>query len=217
MLTTFILFGVVFVWIGISILDRCNKILKEVHWLQRAQESSDKDLLSMKKILTPLSFMPFAHIANEITRMEEGVAEEFDETSKFWEDTEKKELEDFVATNPPDGQVFSPSDKLQWALRKWSIERHKMNIIAGWKTLFQEVYLNLLSGKITLDAAEKRLKDVNQFRLLLWEREGDAPEVEKIFKAWAARWDAKEWRRRLDHLRSMEKHKQDFGKEIRTL
>ena len=109
--------------------------------------------------------MPLASTANEIKRVYENVKKPFAETLEVWRNLERKEMETFAATNPPEGKAFAASDDLKRSLRAWSLERHKANVIEKWTYLFTETYVELLSGKITLGEAEERLKRVNPINL----------------------------------------------------
>jgi len=161
------------------------------------------EFFAIKEKLTPLFFMPLASAAIEIKRMYEIVDKHFAETLEAWKALEQEEMEVFSGTNPPDGKAFPPSGNLKRALRAWASERHKANLVEKWTYLFTETYVELLSGKIHLSEAEKRLKRVDPNIL----RIRDHVEVEKIFNSWASNWEADKWKKRLNHLRQMERWK----------
>jgi len=161
------------------------------------------EFFSIKEKIAPLFFMPLAYTAGEIKRMYDRVAMEFEESLEIWRNYERSEMENFAARNPPDGRAFTPSDNLRRALKAWSLERHKANVIEGWTNLFTQTYVELLSGKITLGDAEERLKCVDSLSL----RMRDHSAVEKIFHSWASNWDADKWKKRLNHLREIERWK----------
>ena len=147
--------------------------------------------------------MPLASTANEIKRVYENVKKPFAETLEVWRNLERKEMETFAATNPPEGKAFAASDDLKRSLRAWSLERHKANVIEKWTYLFTETYVELLSGKITLGEAEERLKRVNPINLSVRDHFAET----KIFNSWASNWEADTWKKRLNHLRKMERWK----------
>ena len=161
------------------------------------------EFFSIKEKLAPLFFMPLAHTAGEIKRMYDGVAKEFEEALEVWRNCERSEMEAFASKNFPDGESLTPSDNLKRALKAWSLARHKANVIEGWTNLFAETYVELLSGRITLGDAEELLKCVDSLSL----RMRDHSEAEKIFHSWASNWDANKWKKRLNHLREMERWK----------
>jgi len=201
--------------VGIAILDRCNKLISSVQWLQKRflgdappitidrHPDLALEFFAIKEKLTPLFFMPLASAAIEIKRMYEIVDKQFEETLEAWKALEREEMEAFAATNPPDGKAFAPSDNLKRALRAWASERHRANLVEKWTYLFTETYVKLLSGKITLGEAEERLKRVDPIIL----RIRDPIEVGKIFNAWASNWEGDKWEKRLNHLRQMERWK----------
>jgi hypothetical protein len=76
--------------------------------------------------------MPLASTANEIKQVYENVKKPFAETLEVWRNLERKEMETFSATNPPEGKAFAASDDLKRSLRAWSLERHKANVIEKW-------------------------------------------------------------------------------------
>ena len=200
---------------GIGMLDRCNKIISSIQWLQRRFVSDPPlfpiskhpnlalEFFAIKEKLTPLFFMPLAATAVEIRRMYEIVDKQFSETLEVWKALERKEMEAFASKNPPNANAFVPSDDLKRALRAWASERHKANLVEKWTYLFTETYVELLSGKIKLREAEERLKRVDPVAL----RVRDPIEVGKIFNSWASNWEGDNWKKRLNHLREMERWK----------
>lgn len=160
-----IVLSIVIVWLGVSILKRCDKILSAVERLQ--QRFMSNEFLSMKKLekLAPLFFMPLADIAGEIKGMDDDTNEAFHKTLKDFQRIEVKEMEDFAATNPPDGKAFIPSDNLKKALKAWSIQSYKAEVIYEWTNLLKDVYLDLLTAKITIKEAEEKLDCVSSLRL----------------------------------------------------
>jgi len=200
-LIALIVLSIMIVWLGVSILKRCDKILSAVERLQ--QRFMSNEFLSMKKLekLAPLFFMPLADIAGEIKRMDDDTKEAFDKTLKDLQAIEVKEMEDFAATNPPDGKAFIPSDNLKEALKAWSIESYKAEVIYEWTNLLKDVYLDLLTAKITIKEAEEKLDCVSSLRLHL-DVEVDH-KFEEIFNREASRWEAEKWRNHLDYLRKV--------------
>ena len=207
--------GISLFLVGIAILDRCNKIISSIQWLQRRfmgeapPVAPDKhphlalEFFTIKEKLAPLFFMPLASAAIEIKQMYETVDKQFTETLELWKALEREEMETFSGTNPPDGKVFLPSENLKRALRSWASERHKANLVEKWAYLFTEIYVELLSGKIHLSEAEDRLRRVDPMIL----RIRDPIEVGKIFNSWASNWEGDNWKKRLNHLRQMERWK----------
>ena len=205
-----IVLSIVIVCLGISILNRCNKILAAVEWLQQRFMSKSPgtgiasrfnlahEFFSMKEQLAPLFFMPLADIAGEIKRMGDNITEAFDKTLKDLDRIEVKEMEDFAATNPPDGKAFIPSDNLKRALKAWSIERYKMNVVEEWTNLLKDVYLDLLNAKISIKEAEEKLNCVSSLGLHL--RVEVDHKFEEIFNRHASSWEAEKWRNHLDFL-----------------
>lgn len=213
-LIALIVLSIVIVWLGVSILNRCNKILSAVEWFQQRFMSKSpgtgkvwhrdlaQEFFSMKEQLAPLSFLPLADIAGEIKRMGDDVAEAFDKTLKDWERIERKEMEDFAATNPPDGKAFIPSNNLKYALKAWAIERYKENVVEEWTNLLKDVYLDLLHAKISIEEAEEKLNCVSSLELSF--RAEVEPKVEEIINQWASGWEAEKWRNRLHFLQKKE-------------
>ena len=193
-----IVLSIMIVWLGVSILKRCDKILSAVERFQ--QRFMSNEFFSMKK-LAPLFFMPLADIADEIKRMDDDSKEAFHKTLKDLEAIEVKEMEDFAATNPPDGKAFIPSDNLKEALKAWSIESYKAEVIYEWTNLLKDVYLDLLTAKITIKEAKEKLDCVSSLRLHL-SVEVDH-KFEEIFNRMASYWEAEKWRNHLDHLRKV--------------
>ncbi len=210
-----LIIGISIVLVGIAILDRCNKIFSILKWLQRQFMGESPhitidrhpnlalEFFTIKEKLTPLFFMPLASIATEINRMYEILNNQFKETLEVWRDIERKEMEAFDATSPPDGKAFIPSDNLKRSLRAWSLERHKANVIEKWTHQFTETYVELLSGKIPLSEAEERVKGINPIILNIRDPFKEA----KVFNSWASNWEADKWKKRLNHLREMERWK----------
>jgi hypothetical protein len=210
-----LIIGVSILLVGIGILHRCNKIFSGLEWLQKRFMGESPhiaidrhpnlalEFFTIKEKLTPLFFMPLASTANEIKQVYENVKKPFEETLEVWRNLERKEMETFAATNPPEGKAFAASDDLKRSLRAWSLERHKANVIEKWTYLFTETYVELLSGKITLGEAEERLKRVNPINLSVRDHFAEA----KIFNSWASNWEGDNWKKRLNHLREMERWK----------
>jgi hypothetical protein len=163
----------------------------------------------MKERLAPLFFMPLAYQASEIRRFADTVAEDVERALKFWEHIERKEMEESAAA----GIEFVPTENLERALRAWCVEMHKSNIVEQWEKLFKDVYIDLVTGKISLTDAEERVKVVSSFRLVgIFEHD---PEMENIFKDWSSEWSPRKWKKRLDHLRKKETAEQEFKREMR--
>ena len=225
MLYFLIVLVVALLFMGIIIIERCNKLIASVQWLQDRFLSKSPvtgkvwrldlghEFFTMKEQLAPIFLMPLISIANTITRADESVNEEFEKTLILWEKYELEEMEAFDKSNPPEGKEFIASDRLKDALKKWAGERNKFNIISGWIKIFQEVYLDLISGKINIKNAEEKLKCVNRFAI--W-RTNDV-EVDLIYNDWSSNWSAENWKKRLEHLRSMKKAEEDFQLEMRKI
>jgi len=214
-----LILGIAIILVGIAILDRCNKMYHSVEWLQRRFMAESPQIIinrspnlaleffTIKEKLAPLFFMPLAPIAVEIKQMYENVNKRFEETLEVLRARERKEIEAFAATVPPEGKSFPPSDDLRKSLRAWAVERHKADIIEKWTHLFTETYVGLLSGKISLGEAEKKLKNVNPLVLNIRDHSAEA----KIFHSWASNWEAGRWKNRLSHLREIERWKKSSG------
>jgi hypothetical protein len=215
-----IVLSIAIVWLGVSVLNRCNKILSAVEWFQQRFMSkspgTDKawhrdlaeELFSIKEQLAPLSFLPLADIAVEIKRMGDDVAEAFDKTLEDWERIEQKEMEDLAATNPPDGKAFIASDNLKYALRAWAIERYKKNVVEEWTNLLKDVYRDLLNARIGIGEAEEKLNFVSSFELSF--RAKVDPKVQEIINGYASNWEGEKWRNRLDFLQGRVILKEDL-------
>jgi len=210
-----LILGISIVLVGIAILDRCHKIFRSVEWLQRRFVADSPQIIinrypnlaleffTLKEKLAPLFLIPLASVAIEIKRMYENVNKRFEETLEVCRDYERKELEAFAAAPPPDGKPFVPSEDLKRSLKAWSVERNKADVIEKWTHLFTETYVGLLSGKITLREAGKKLKPVNPNNLDFRDHFAEA----KIFNSWASNWEAGKWQKRLAYLREMERGK----------
>jgi hypothetical protein len=208
-----ILIGISLVALAVAILDRCSRIFSCLEWLRKQFAGEPPHIIidrhpnlaleffSIKEKIGPLYLMPLASTALEIKRMYEEVSKRFEETLEAWRDMERKEMEAFAATNPPEGKGFAPSDDLKRSLRAWSGERHRADVIEKWTYLFTSTYVELFSGKVTLPEAEERLKRVNSLSLGMRDHFAEA----KIFNYWASNWEAESWRKRLGHLREMER------------
>lgn len=193
MSTEFIVMGVIVLGLGLAILNHCRKIRSDLEWLQArfvSERGRHIDLASEFEKLAPLCFLPLADVANEIRRASDAMAEEFDRTLRYWERLELKELEAFAVTKASYDKPFVPSQDLKGALKRWSVVRHKVNVVSEWESLFRDVFLSLMSGKLNVTDAKQRLKDVKQ--LVLFDIDsGRDPEAEKIveeiFKEWTSK------------------------------
>ena len=216
---------VALLFVGLTIIDRCNKLIAGVQWLQDRFLSKSPstgtvwrldlahEFFTMKEQLAPILLMPLVSIANTITRANESVNKEFEKSLKLWDKYELEEMEDFDKSNPPEGEELVDSDKLKSALKQWAGECNKLNIVLGWIKTFQEVYLNLISGKINIKNAENKLKCVNSYVIYCT----NDVEVDLIYNDWTTKWSADNWKQRLEHLRSMKKADEEFQLEMRKI
>ena len=122
-----IVLSIVIVWLGVY----PQTLRQDTSAVERLQQRfMSNEFFSMKK-LAPLFLMPLADIAGEIKGMDDDTNEAFHKTLKDFQCIEVKEMEDFAATNPPDGKAFIPSDNLKEALKAWSIQSYKAEVITS--------------------------------------------------------------------------------------
>jgi len=181
-----------------------------IWYLDLAQE-----ILSIKRALAPLRLWPLADAANDIVAADDEQDRAFEEKMKEYQRWEQAELEAFAKTTPPDysDQAFTPSESLKRTLQGFALQWYKRDAVAGWKDLFREVYIELLSGKITPEEAGGKLEKVDTIDLRLADLDLFADKldnaakdrIQEIYDLHASKWDAAHWRARLDHLRDMKK------------
>ena len=208
----FVVFGVsvILIFISLAILKRCNEIYSDV---ERLQDRYFRDI----EQLSPLFFMPFKREANDISEAIDSAKRQFDWANDNFERNELREMKAFAATNPSSEMPFPPSHNLKRALETWSIANQNMIVASNWGGMFQDVFVALLQGRLTIEEARSNLTfdpyAIKQFHVSKlmdihdWDMEIEhRPETEnsvkikESFNDCASRWNAERWRNRLGDL-----------------
>jgi hypothetical protein len=160
-----------------------------------------EEFISFREHLVPLYFLPLAEEAGRILFLNRMAEDILRDAHIEFQKIDRKELEDFAATNPPEGVAFSPSSDLIKALQEWSSQLIKKNTASSWGELFTEVYVELLSGRITIKEAKEKLDCVCDFSPLYLAPSHDMNFCQSMSSDF---WSADKWKKHLDWYREHE-------------
>jgi len=186
-------------WLKEVFIDRANSSHANLKIVNIADEIS-----KLKGELAPLFFLPLTSPARQLKTLESLVDDENRMRTKFFMRTEITEMEEFAKLHPS-SEPFSASDSLKSALREWAVAHTNRWRIDELVKEFKQRLMNVMSGHVFVEDAEKVLKRTPTFSAgwLLFDE--DKPKVEEWYNQRAEHWQADRWLEHLESLREFSK------------
>lgn len=166
-----------------------------------------QEISSLKELLSPLFFLPLRFAASQLINLKTRVDDEFDRQNKLLTQQKLSEMERFAQSGSP-SEPFPASDSLKRTLREWAVALNKVGQVNRWKEEYTQLFVDIMSGKITIEQAEKSLAKIGVPSLVLDKNESG---INELYDYEAEKWQAGKWFEELKLLRNSGSDK--FGVE----
>ncbi len=161
-----------------------------------------QEIFKLKDGLAPLFYLPLVQEARLLNDLDKRAEEEYYKHISLLNKAELMELEKFAQSGASYDESFQGSDHLRELVKEWAHTLINSNRVTEWKELYIQTLMDVLSGKVTVEQANKQLSHMGHHIFILHEHQ-DEESVAEIYNSHVEIWTAGKWSEHLGVLKKI--------------